>query len=65
MAANPKKAAAAKAAVAKDESLVMLVAKEPIRHDGVDIAPGDPFAAGPDAAAALLQSGAADTAADE
>lgn len=68
MATTDKKAAAAKAAPAKTETQgderVLLRAKEPIRHDGKDVAPGEPFAALPDVAAGLLESGAADTAAD-
>ncbi len=51
MAAKPKSAAPA------DE--VTLVAVEPIRHDGADVAPGETLTVSPEAAAALLASGAA------
>ena len=49
----PKKAATAEVA------LVDLEAIEPIRHDGVDVTPGDSFAASEAAAVALVDSGAA------
>lgn len=39
--------------------MVSLVAFEPIRIDGVDVAPGEPFEAKPADAEALLVSGAA------
>jgi len=42
-----------------DVILVDLEAIEPIRHDGVDVAPGTGFAAPEAAAAALVESGAA------
>ena len=47
------------APAATDEESVALVASEPIRHDGVDVAPGEPFAASPAAAEALIAAGAA------
>lgn len=42
-----------------DAGPVDLIAIEPIRHDGVDIAPGKTFSASPAAAAALQAAGAA------
>ena len=51
MAAKPKQAAPA------DE--VSLVAVEPIRHDGADVAPGEALSVSPEAAEALVNSGAA------
>jgi len=39
--------------------MVSLVAVEPIRIDGVEVAPGEAFEAGPADAEALLASGAA------
>ena len=51
--------AGAKKAQAVEVEQVALVASEPIRHDGVDVAPGEPFAASPEAAEALVASGAA------
>ncbi len=42
-----------------DVVLIDLEAIEPIRHDGVDVAPGDAFAASEADAAALVASGAA------
>lgn len=51
MAAKPKAAAPA--------GDVSLVAVEPIRHDGADVAPGETFAVSPEAAEALVNSGAA------
>jgi hypothetical protein len=39
---------------------VKLRAIEPIRHDGDDVAPGETFSASPEAAAALVASGAAE-----
>ena len=40
--------------------VVKLRAIEPIRHDGDDVAPGKTFNASPEAAAALVASGAAE-----
>ncbi len=51
MAAKPK------AAAPGDEG--PLVAVEPIRHDGADVAPGETFAVSAEAAAALIAAGAA------
>ncbi len=39
---------------------VILLAVQPIRHNGRDYAPGAAFSARPDEAAALLESGAVD-----
>lgn len=50
--------AAAKAPASKGEPAA-LVAIEPIRLDGVDVAPGEAFDAAPDVATTLLASGAA------
>lgn len=50
MATKPKAAPA-------DE--VSLVAVEPIRHDGADVAPGETFAVSPEDAESLVNSGAA------
>jgi hypothetical protein len=49
----------AKKPAESEEPTVALVAVEPIRHDGVDYAPGDSLIAGELAAAALIASGAA------
>lgn len=46
------------------EGAVLLRATRQISHDNVTLEAGDVFAADPDAAAALLACGAADTAAD-
>lgn len=40
---------------------VVLLAVQPIRHNGRDYAPGAAFSARPNEAAALLEQGAADT----
>lgn len=39
--------------------LVIIEAVEPIRHDGIDVAPGQLVDVTPEAAAALIASGAA------
>jgi len=55
--ANPKKPA-----VKNDPAAavpVVVEAVEPIRHDGVDVAPGEQLSVMPDAAAALIAAGAA------
>lgn len=57
--AKTTKAAAAKAAADTQDELVLLTAVEPIRHDGIDVAPEKNFATDPGSAAALLESGAA------
>lgn len=44
---------------AEEVAEVALEAIEPIRHDGDDYAPGAAFTAAPEAAAALIASGAA------
>lgn len=52
--------AKAKSATAQTtDGAVLLAAVEPIRHDGRDIAPGETFAVAPEAAAALVDAGAA------
>lgn len=55
-------AKAAAAAVAKNSELVLLRAIHPIRHNGKDFGEADVLAADADAAAALLESGAAEVA---
>ena len=66
MATQAQKQAVAKkkaeAAAAANADLVLLVALQPIRHDGVDIGEGSEFVADADAAAALLDAGAAEVA---
>lgn len=55
--ANPKKPA-----VKNDPAAavpVVVEAIEPIRHDGIDVAPGEQVAVTPDAAAALVGADAA------
>ena len=55
--ANPKKPA-----VKNDPAAavpVVVEAVEPIRHDGIDVAPGEQVSVTPDAAAALIAAGAA------
>lgn len=56
--ATPRKTATATATAANPD-LVLLTAIEPIRYDTANIAPGETFAAAPDVAEALLDSGAA------
>lgn len=50
--------ARAKPAEAQSAAYV-LVAAEPVRHDGADYAPGDPLPVSGEQAAALIASGAA------
>lgn len=56
MAATKKPAAKSDVATA---TAVVVEAIEPIRHDGSDVLPGDHFTMTPEAAAALIASGAA------
>ena len=57
MAANPKKPAVKNDPAPAEP--VTVEAVEPIRHDGIDVAPGEQVAVTPDAAAALIAAGAA------
>jgi len=57
MAKTKPPASPAPATVSGEE--VAIVAVEPIRHDGVDVAPGTVFAASPAVAAVLVEAGAA------